>query len=245
MKLKDLIFGSKSQANISQHPTLTPEQQEALKALLAALGEPDATEQLGSGLEFASLEALSDLSRQLTTGQGVGATLQAANTALQRALDPRGEDFEQFFQDAVFRPMMQQFQEDILPTLSNRFAASGFHSSDRLRQEERATEDLLEALTGKRAELAFTARENALTRALQAAQLAPGVAGAPVEIQDLLNRAGARRRQERLNALLQAIGVQGVENIATVTPGMPGAFQAILGGVGEGLGKAAAGKFIL
>jgi len=36
-----------------------------------------------------------------------------------------------------------------------------------------------------------------------------------------------------------------VENIATVTPGMPGAFQAILGGVGEGLGKAAAGKFIL
>lgn len=241
MKLKDLIFGSKSQANISQHPTLTPEQQEALKALLAALGEPDATEQVGSGLEFASLEALSDLSRQLTTGQGVGATLQAANTALQRALDPRGEDFEQFFQDAVFRPMMQQFQEDILPTLSNRFAASGFHSSDRLRQEARATEDLLEALAAERAKMADTA----LARALQAAQLAPGVAGAPVEIQDLMNRAGARRRQERLNALLQAIGVQGVENIATVTPGMPGAFQSFLGGAGEGLGKAAAGKFIL
>ncbi|MHA2069800.1 MAG: hypothetical protein ACXABY_36005 [Candidatus Thorarchaeota archaeon] len=79
------------------------------------------------------------------------------------------EDFEEYYRSAIEQPLMERFSEDILPGISRGYAPSGFYSSQRLDADQRAEEELIEALAGGRAETGFRARESQLNRALQAA----------------------------------------------------------------------------
>lgn len=237
--ISDFLGGSKTEVDISQLPTLTPEQQQQLKKLLGGLGLPSDQEILGEKIETSSLQGLEGLSESLTMEGGL---FGETSSALIEALQGGAQDFDEFFQTNVKDPLLETFREDIQPDLSRRFAASGFRSSDRLQQESRATEDLLQALTRGRSELAFRTEESARDRSIRAAGIAgPAGRSQAGTLIDILGAGGGRRR-ERIQQLLAALGIQGTENLAAVTPGQPGLIQGLAPGIGEGIGTFLGGK---
>lgn len=132
-----------------------------------------------SDLEQLSLAGIEELTSGIAAGGVPGQGQEVAGASQQALLDLLAQgpqDFEDFFQSAVAQPLIEQFNEEILPGISRR-NASGFFGSERIRADERAAEDLSEALAGTRGELAFTSRENQLNRVLEALGLAPGIAG--------------------------------------------------------------------
>jgi hypothetical protein len=96
-------------------------------------------------------------------------TPQNVMETLDKLMKGTAVDFEEAFQENVFKPLTTQFQEDIAPGITRRFAPSGFYSQNRLVAEERAREDLLDAITANRARYQFETQESALNRSLQAA----------------------------------------------------------------------------
>ena len=239
--VSDFLGGSDTEVDISSLDTLTGEQSQALKDLLAELsgGAGSSQEILGGQLETSSLAGLEGLAEQLTMEGGLFGVTQ---DALIKALQGSPQDFEEFFQTNVRDPLLETFREDVQPGISRRFSASGFRSSDRLQQESLGLEDLLQSLTRGRSELAFRTEESARDRALRAAGIAGGVgrqqAGTLI---DILGAGGGRRR-ERIQQILQALGIQGTENLATVTPGQPGLIQGLAPGVGKGIGTFLGGQ---
>lgn len=239
--VSDFLGGSDTEVDVSSLDTLTGEQSKALKDLLAELegsrGSPQ--EILGGQLETSSLAGLEGLAEALTMEGGLFGETQSA---LIEALQGGAQDFEEFFETNVKDPLLETFREDIQPDLSRRFAASGFRSSDRLKQESLATEDLLQSLTRGRSELAFRTEESARDRALRAAGLAgPAGRSQAGTLIDILGAGGGRRR-ERIQQILEALGVGATENLAAVTPGSPGFIQGIAPGIGEGIGTFLGGK---
>jgi len=86
--------------------------------------------------------------------------------------DRSATDFSNYFEESIKKPLLETFNRDVMPDISRRFSPSGFYSSQRLESEDRAREDLLDALTGSRAELGFNTREAALTRGASLGQSA-------------------------------------------------------------------------
>lgn len=92
---------------------------------------------------------------------------------LAQFFTPDAEGFDEFFELAIQQPLLEAFEEDIVPAITRRGAGTGnlFGSATR-GNIERAQEELLGQLAQQRAGLGFQAREAGLSRALEAAGLA-------------------------------------------------------------------------
>jgi hypothetical protein len=163
--------------------------------------------------------------------------------SLMDAMTRGPENIDEYFSQTVMQPMMEMFQEDIMPGISRKYAPSGFYGSQRLNADQRAQEELLQALTQSRTQMAFNARESDLTRQLQAAQLAMGQQGQ--DAQTMLQLLGGsaqlasgtmtpeeamQRRQQQM--LLQALGLQSTENVVLAPQGGD-TWGSMLGGLGQ------------
>ncbi|KKK59222.1 hypothetical protein LCGC14_3036540, partial [marine sediment metagenome] len=157
---------------------------------------------------------------------------------------PRGEDFETFFREGIADPLLQLFNEEIIPGIGRRFSGGNFFGSERLGAEGEARGDLLSELTRSRSQLAFEDRRagteeifGALDRTASPvagilASLAAGDTSRLVELQRLA------RTDQRVAQLLEAIGLSTKDTVATA--GQGGILGDLLGGAGAVLGGASA-----
>jgi len=182
-------------------------------------------------------------------GEGVVGQAQAA---LSTAMRGEPVDIGDYFEKTVQAPLVEALREDILPSLRREYAPA-FYGSERLKAEERTLEDLADALAAERARMAYQARENALTRALQAAGMVPQTVGLYSTLQelgglprDIENEARAARyaewlrlQKEELTPLemaIKALAPQAYDPYAVVRQGGPGFLTTAAGGLGQGLG---------
>lgn len=190
----DWITGEQAgqaQPVVGQQEAMTPAQQQALTSFLQYWGQPQGGAYQGtlpgtgalSSLGQTSLAGLEQWVMTMAGGgggpempgqigaPGVGqAGMQPYQQYLMKTLGEGPEDFEDYFQKAVSDPMMRQYEEEILPGI-RREMAPAYWSSERLGMEERSREDLMQALTGERARLAYGAWGAAKDRALDATGL--------------------------------------------------------------------------
>lgn len=166
-----------------------------------------------------------NLLNQMSQQSGV---FNTGTNALLQQLTGGPQDINQFFQDTVQDPLLQNFQEDILPGISRQYA-SNFFSSDRQNADARAQEELLRQLTQARSGFSFNARENDLNRNIQAAQSIPQL--------QLAQQQGSLTPTQTMQQLLASVtGVRPFENLVTTNPGSASAGSSFLGGFGGGLG---------
>lgn len=263
----DFLFGSDPKTEVRPTTTLSPEQQ-AVQGQLQSFfqtpkGDPKKQQPFQgplvaplSNLEALSLSALEDRARALATGQP-DPTAAGAQQALQQILGGGPTDFNEFFKTNVQDPLLQSFQRDITPAISRSFADQ-FFGGQRLETQRRANEDLLTQLVRARADLALKFGQQDTQNKLEAARLAPAVAGSDIGVlQDLLSSGAVPRTvetdqlqaefarfkefQDRLNqkarVLLGFLGTPTQENIVTQTGGSSGLIGGLLSGVAGGAGK--------
>lgn len=214
-ELMDILFGSAPEANTDTKSKKTPEQEEMLKKLLEFFGEY--TQQSGLGnLESTSLRGLERFAEEGAAG---GSELyKSGSDMIQRILSQGKDDFENFFQSNVQEPLLTDFEENVMPRISRQFGRSGFFGSDRIRQDETAREDLLSALVRGKQETVLGARQ----QNIQATGLIPGLESARAGGILAGSEAGLDERRKRIQQLMQALGLDTVENITTVTGGSSG-----------------------
>ncbi len=190
----DFLLGTKPKAKVKQKSLLSKEQQVAQGELLKSLQGPV----LGR-IEETSLEGLEQ-------------------AALQRVEGP-GPAFDEFFKTSVQDPLLEDFEETILPRISRRFAPSGFHGSERQQADRFAKEDLLKSLTRSRSELAFGSRESELNQLLAIFGARGGRAD---QLQDFL------RTRTTENIVKNIPGTKGLINTAIESSGDIAKLVAVL-----------------
>jgi len=241
--------GDEARLDTRQLSTLAPWQQElAEKYLKPAIGkkpEPDTpyTGQLPGTVPMSEIEKLS-LAGLENLFSDAGIFAQQRNT-VSELLQDRGQDIDQLFEETVKKPLLEDFQEDILPMISREYAPRGFYSGERLRAEEKALEDLLDSLVSARTGMAYQAEKDALNRALEAVSSvgdvtsslssAASLGSLPRALEE--SRLGSeysewlrqqRGEQQDIANLLAAIGLPATENLATVIPGETGLLDTLL-----------------
>ena len=263
--VRDFLFGRKPSASTSQHPTMTPEQQEALRGLLSTLtSRTSATKPYGGSLSApirpgigTSLAAMEELA---LNPDRMGQTRDTLSRYMNKdnVNDPR-----EYYDRAIADPAIKEFQERIMPEITGRFRGNAAFGSDRIEAERRATEDLTKTLAGRRSELEYNAREAADTRALQAAGLMPGVEQSNLQaltalLSGQLNVQGLEQQgldrqylefirqmggeEKNIEQLLAALGLRSFENVTTTDQGSSGIIQQILQGLSQGAGAALGGR---
>lgn len=205
--------------------------------------DPNAASPFGaplSNLQNLSLTALENLSQEM----GSTGTYQAAEAALQNQLKTGGkQDITDVFQNSVVNPYLKKFTDVTLPGVTGNFAGTGAYGSDKMKQQNLALRDLNESVLSAGSRLAFDAGDAANKNILQALGLVPTVTGAKLQDNISLLNAGAvpqatRQRQidtalayldsqnqaknQKLSAMLAALGLKPFENITTVKGGSSG-----------------------
>lgn len=229
----DLLFGS--EGGFTEPPptrteaisTLTPEQKELMRFLQPLLQERAGAQPERTDLENLSLAAMEQFAMNLVGGQG-GETFDTGQEALTNILTRGPTDFDQFFQQTVQEPALESFREDIIPGIQTAFAPQ-FFGGERVEREKRATEDLLDALTRARADLAFRTRQSDTENTLRALGLLPTVTAAEGDILSGLLQAGAgaresidRERTARIRDALAFLGTPMRENVVVTGAFQPG-----------------------
>jgi hypothetical protein len=164
------LFGGDNDSDVKTGtmPRWTPEQMKLLQQATELLSKGPRAETAYPGA-LPGTEGITNIENLSLSGLetllGGDNLLAQQQAALSQRMNPeaRAREVEDYFQEAVAAPMMETYREDILPGISRRYAPSGFWSSERLRTEENATEDLLDALTQARTGLAYQERQDALT----------------------------------------------------------------------------------
>lgn len=266
----DSVFGSEPSKSESQLPTLTPEQQQLLKDLVSRVSLDDVNNRsfglAPSQTELTSLAGLEQVANNIIPGQAAQQeNIQSATgsglDALETIFTQGPQDIDDFFTATVQDPLLEEFQEDILPNIQTRFAPA-FFGGERREAEARAREDLLDTLVRERARIGFEARESDQAKQLTAASILPGFGQfastqeslAPAAQTSLFSAlletgaqgAGIRGRQldernRRLQQALGALGVPAFENVVTTTEGSPGAIGSAIGSALPGLFSAGVG----
>lgn len=211
-KLSEIIFGKKG--GVSQLSNLTPEQQASLAQILGITQDqlPDIFKQLG---EF-------DIGDQSAYQQG-----SAALEDLLKGFDT--EQATQQYQEAIARPAIQQFNEQVLPGIQERFTGSGSgRGSAAQRQLAQAGTQLQSNLASGQA--SYLQQGEAQNRQAQLGALSQALGFAQAPQQSLL---------ENLAPLLQlqqlGLGTQAFQNVQR--QGTGGLFGGILGGLGGAAGS--------
>lgn len=201
-----LLSGKSPSASFKSLPSISPEQRSALKSLLQRLGHFQPTQYGGdftadlSGGEQTSLAALEERSMALSQPSG---NLQAGGDSLKKLLDFQGQtaDTSDFFKSNVQDPLLDQFNREILPSISRNFGGNDFFSSERQNTEGLARQDLLKTLTSAKSSVALDAYNQSRNRALQAAGLLPQYEGVELarnqSLMDILKAQGLPREIEQ------------------------------------------------
>ena len=153
----------------------------------------------GAGGQFQPSGALGGVA----SGEG-GQFQVGSGSPLSQFFSADPQEFENFFTEAVQKPLLERFERDILPAITRRGAGTGSLFGGGTRENiQRAQEDLLSELTQQRAITGFQSRESALNRALQA--------GSTAEQLNLQGFEGARGREFGASTALEQLGLQGFE----------------------------------
>lgn len=140
-----------------------------------------------------------------------------------------GEFPEDYYQKAIYRPMMKQYQEDIQPQIEEQYAGSGgYWGGARAGAVARGYRDLQDTLAAERAKLGYQARRDVMDAAPAYSQFE----GANMQLQGLPRMAQqygldkqyeefVRTRPERLPYLNAALDFLGVRT-GTLTKGESG-----------------------
>ncbi len=151
--------------NKRQVPVLTDQQIRLLEAITGRVGS-DISSGQGFGLDPLAESAYGNLSRMFGPGSELGALGEEAAGKLLRGeqlIDYSDPGREQFYQEAFLNPALRDFNEDILPAISEAYAARGLErSGDVLRAMTNSGERLATSLSGQRAELLRSDQDRAL-----------------------------------------------------------------------------------
>lgn len=249
---------SGSPPSATNQPTMTPEQQAALRDLLSNLtGRTNAfspfTGQLSAGPTQGQASSLAAMEQQALRMATAGAGADATLTRLQ---GENGTDVSNMFEQSVANPAIKQFNEKILPEITKRYAGASAFSSDRRDTERRAAGDLSDSLASARSKMTFDATEAAKNRQLQAATAQGGLdmsrETAIAGLLDNLFRNNTLLQTQQQGGLdriyqeftrMQGGGEQNIKDILTalglnttntvVNPGQ----QGLLQGMGPGIGS--------
>lgn len=245
MGLFDSLFGSGSKAEvvsparIENVSTQTEEQKAALKNLLASLGmgEIEGNFDPLTEAQNTSLAALEQLALNAASPEGQQPNVDSIN-ALSSIINRGPADTDAYFTETVQRPALEAFREEVQPGISRRFGqGNNFFSSDRQRADDTAGENLIDSLTRERTRVAFEERSRTTQEILAAAGLLPqvqagrvGAIAAPSAGIEQIRGGADQRRQQLINNVLAALGIQATENIA-FAPGIAtsGGQQGIIG----------------
>lgn len=254
MGLTDFLFGEKPKMETQQLPRWSPEQQELMKKFAgwagADAGEPGEAypgeSPYGGDVSQLSLAGLESMF-------GPEGLMAGAGEKMSDIIKGGPEDFEEYYQKSVYDPMMEQFEEDIIPGI-RRGMAPAYWGTERLGMEEQAREDLMQSLVGSRAQMAYGARESALNRSLQAIGMTPQMMGTYAGGMEAGARPGTWEysewlRQEedpmrKMQMILQALGLSPFETMAAGLPGQAGFLQSLAGGAGQAAGMYGTGKIM-
>jgi len=243
MGIGDFLFGKKPSMETRQLPRWSPEQQKLMKKFAGWAGEDfgEPGEAYPGGSPYGS-----DISQLSLAGLesmfGADGLMQGAGGKLQDIIKGDPSDFEEYYQKSVYDPMMRQFEEDIIPGIG-RQVGSAYWGSERLGQEEKAREDLMQSLVGSRAQMAYGARESALDRSLRAIGMTPEMIsgygmGAEIGARPGQWEYGEWQRQQdvpmrKMMMILQSLGLSPFETMGVGLPGQAGLLQGIAGGAGQ------------
>lgn len=246
------LFGKGSNSSTGTKPTLTPEQKKLLQDLIGQLspqlGQP-ATPYTG---ELTAPLTGTEQAIQGQVGSAVGGnagTFDDLTNWLFGVLNASPTDFTDYFNKSVKDPLLQVFNEEILPGVSKRFAASDPYGTDAVKGVTKATSNLTGQLASGLASTALSADESAKNRGIQAAQLLgmlPGQEATSLQgLQELaqvprgVEQAGLTakygefnrqqdQKQQLLDTVLKALGLNTNETITKNTPAQPGLVQGFL-----------------
>ena len=233
--LGDLLFGGDSSAEVRQQDIISGDQRRVLNNLLELLS--------GEVTEF-------DQSPELTERQGVAQEgiddfiggLSGINQALQESISYDPQIVDEFFQTNIRDPMMQDFQENVLPDIGRRYGGA-FFGSERREADQNAQDELINALVRARSDVAMKERGRATTALSNVPGLA-AVFGESANFADLEENKRQQAFNERMQLIQMLLGgstSQTLENIALVRQGSPGLLGGFVQGVGEGAGRALGG----
>lgn len=238
---------SDDQPSVSDRPSMTPEQQQALRNLLARLQGPNAP---GMAPYTATLNVT-------PSGQPSLTALEQFSQDMMRSRIDTGLDntnIDQMFQDSVEQPAIRNFNQDVIPAIDKGYKGNSIFSSDRALARGRAGGDLASSLTAARSKMAFDASEAAKNRQIQRQGLAINQNQAIDQLlgqifgghitQDAAIQSGLDRtyqefvRQQgaqntNVSQILAALGLQPLNTV--VTPGQPGLLTSAAPGIGQAL----------
>lgn len=208
---------------IGSQQTLTPGQMKLLNYLTNILGG-----ELGQPGE--NVPGASQLQQQLFSGlsggetEGAGSTIQAGSDYLDRLLsmdyDPSAG--QEYWEESFKKPMMQQWEQEIMPGIAEKYAGSGAISSSGFnRAMGQAGTNMQTQLGAQLSDILYQGSEAHKQRQMQGAGLSQQLAG-------LLSETGAEQRNIRLQQweaqqpwgnpwltfLSQALGTRAFENYA-------------------------------
>ena len=142
--------------------------------------------------------------------------------------------------------MIEEFNEILLPNIGKRFAGQ-FFGGERQEAERRGFEDLLGTLARERSRVSLEGRRQDDQSTISAAGAATDQSQGLLALLSTLFTAGGvegGQQNERIQQILQALGLSTKENVVTVDPGSSGLLSSFLGGGGGGaIGGAIAGMF--
>ena len=245
------IFGSPKSVLLGKAPSidqrsldlLDPAQRELLLQLTEFLGQPIEDAGALGGTQQTSLEALEQLALGAVSGEGA---IGSAGGALEGILGRGPTDIDEFFDTTIRDPLIEDFNEILLPNIGKRFAGQ-FFGGERQEAERRGFEDLLGTLARERSRVSLEGRRQDDQSTISAAGAATDQSQGLLALLSTLFTAGGvegGQQNERIQQILQALGLSTKENVVTVDPGSSGLLSSFLGGGGGGaIGGAIAGMF--
>lgn len=275
----DFFLGEDPSLETEQLDTMSPEQQDLLNNFLIPFLKGTPIDEI-KGIPFEGKRTADLTPNELMLQELLGGTnfdapgpdplFDDITQALTPLLSGDVGDFEEFFQETIAKPGIEQFYEDTLPGISKAFGPTDFFGSDRFSAVSQAGEDLTDSLTAGRADVGFQTRESALDRSILAGELLAGIpgqqsgvtrdfyaglsdrmgalrtgqevaqiprgvaqAGLDADFEEFL-RVNTQERDNRIDQILQALGLSTVENVGVGLPGSPGAINSFLGSAGSG-----------
>ena len=114
-----------------------------------------------SHLESMSLKGLEQMTNALMAGKITERVDREPMRKVEAMLDEimgRGpQDINQYYDQAIQKPLLEAFGKTIMPAISRSYAPSGFWSSQRTTAEDTARENLVDALATERARVGYQA----------------------------------------------------------------------------------------
>lgn len=208
----------------TQQPTRTKKQRQALQRLIDELGGGRIETQ---GVTEGEQSVLDEI---LGRTQGQQALVGDAQSRIGELLGSRDE-FDEFFETNVEQPLMENFQEEVIPGIGRRFGGANFFSSERRDAEQDAMEELAQQLTAGRSQAAIQAPMDAVSSLGEVFGAQRGLDDMALKASGFERQVREKQRRARVQEILNALGQESFENITTVDPGSAGVLGSDFGSI--------------